>query len=173
MAPQIPAAAVGKLGGLTPGGLLQEVLGGLLISGGMGLAQAATGGLEAPAPQGSSGSKYMITLQDVKEIEKYVAGENQRRRLLNMLPGGEDLPMLSAEDIINERDAQLRISADEAGARELAKAQVAIPVAAIPAIAQAAGTGAQASSSVAQQFLQSYLSRPNIDPSLQTVAQGM
>jgi hypothetical protein len=173
MASPIPAAAVGKLGGLTPGGLLQEVLGSLLVSGGLGLAQAATGALQPPAPQGSSGSKYMITLQDVKEIEKFVADENMRRQMLNMLPGREDLPMLNAQDIINEREAQLRISADEAGARELAKAQVQIPVAAIPAIAQAAGTGAQASSGVAQQFLQSYLSRPNIDPSLQTVAQGM
>lgn len=173
MATPIPAAAVGKLGGLTGGELLREVLGNLIVSGGLGLAQAATGGLQAPAPQGSSGSKYMITLQDVKEIEKFVAGENMRRQVLNMLPGGQDLPMLNAQDIINEREAQLRISADEAGARELAKAQVAIPVAAIPAIAQAAGTGAQASSGVAQQFLQSYLSRPNIDPSLQTVAQGM
>ena len=171
MAPQIPAAAVGKLGGLTPGGLLQEVLGSLLVSGGMGLAQAATGALEAPAPQGSSGSKYMITLQDVKEIEKFVAGENMRRSVLNRLGG--NLPLLDAQDIISQREAELRRSADEAGARELAKAQVAIPVAALPAIAQAAGTGAQASSGVAQQFLQSYLSRPNIDPSLQTVAQGM
>lgn len=171
MAPQIPAAAVGKLGGLTPGGLLQEVLGSLLVSGGMGLVQAATGALEPPAPQGSSGSKYMITLQDVKEIEKFVAGENMRRSVLNRLGG--NLPLLDAQDIIQEREAELRLSADEAGARELAKAQVAIPVAAIPAIAQAAGTGAQASSGVAQQFLQSYLSRPNIDPSLQTVAQGM
>ena len=171
MAPQIPAAAVGKLGGLTPGGLLQEVLGSLLVSGGMGLAQAVTGALEPPAPQGSSGSKYMITLQDVKEIEKFVAGENMRRSVLNRLGG--NLPLLNAQDIIQEREAELRLSADEAGARELAKAQVAIPVAAIPAIAQAAGTGAQASSGVAQQFLQSYLSRPNIDPSLQTVAQGM
>ena len=171
MAPQIPAAAVGKLGGLTPGGLLQEVLGSLLVSGGMGLAQAVTGALEPPAPQGSSGSKYMITLQDVKEIEKFVAGENMRRSVLNRLGG--NLPLLNAQDIIQEREAELRLSADEAGARELAKAQVAIPVEAIPAIAQAAGTGAQASSGVAQQFLQSYLSRPNIDPSLQTVAQGM
>lgn len=171
MAPQIPAAAVGKLGGLTPGGLLQEVLGSLLVSGGMGLVQAATGALEPPAPQGSSGSKYMITLQDVKEIEKFVAGENMRRSVLNRLGG--NLPLLDAQDIIREREAELRLSADEAGARELAKAQVAIPVAAIPAIGQAAGTGAQASSGVAQQFLQSYLSRPNIDPSLQTVAQGM
>jgi hypothetical protein len=171
MSPQIPAAAVGKLGGLTPGGLLQEVLGSLLVSGGMGLAQAATGALEPPAPQGSSGSKYMITLQDVKEIEKFVAGENMRRSVLNRLGG--NLPLLDAQDIVREREAELRRSADEAGARELAKAQVAIPVAAIPAIAQAAGTGAQASSGVAQQFLQSYLSRPNIDPSLQTVAQGM
>ena len=168
---QIPAAAIGKLGGLSPGGLLQEVLGGLILTGGAKLADVALGGLEAPAPQGSSGSKYMITLQDVKEIEKFVAGENMRRSILNRLGG--NLPLLDAQDIINEREAQLRISADEAGARELAKAQVAIPVAALPAIAQAAGTGAQASSGVAQQFLQSYLSRPNIDPSLQTVAQGM
>lgn len=171
MSPQIPAAAVGKLGGLTPGGLLQEVLGSLLVSGGMGLVQAATGALEPQAPQGSSGSKYMITLQDVKEIEKYVANENWKRSALNRLGG--NFPLLDAESIIREREAELRRSADEAGARELAKAQVAIPVAAIPAIAQAAGTGAQASSGVAQQFLQSYLSRPNIDPSLQTVAQGM
>lgn len=171
MAPQIPAAAVGKLGGLTPGGLLQEVLGSLLVSGGMGLVQAATGALEPQAPQGSSGSKYMITLQDVKEIEKFVANENIKRSVLNRLGG--NLPLLDAQDIIREREAELRLSADEAGARELAKAQVAIPVAAIPAIAQAAGTGAQSSSGVAQQFLQSYLSRPNIDPSLQTVAQGM
>lgn len=171
MAPQIPAAAVGKLGGLTPGGLLQEVLGSLLVSGGMGLVQAATGALEPQTPQGSSGSKYMITLQDVKEIEKFVANENFKRSGLNRL--GYNLPLLDAQDIVREREAELRRSADEAGARELAKAQVAIPVAAIPAIAQAAATGAQASSGVAQQFLQSYLSRPNIDPSLQTVAQGM
>ena len=171
MTTAVPAAAVGKLGSLSPGGLLQEVLGSLIVSGGANLIGAATGALEAPAPQGSSGSKYMITLQDVKEIEKFVAGENLRRQALNRV--GFNLPLLDAESMVAEREAELRRSADEAGAREYAKEQLSVPRAVVPAIAQAAGQAAQASSQLGQEFLRSYLTRPNIDPSLQEVARGM
>jgi hypothetical protein len=66
MASPVPAAAIGKFGGLTPGGLLQEILGNLAVAGGGALLGAATESMVPQAPQGSSGSKYMITLQDAK-----------------------------------------------------------------------------------------------------------
>ena len=166
-----PAAAVGKLGGLTPGGLAQEVLGGLIIGGGQALLGGLTGAVEPSAPQGSSGSKFMITLQDVKEIEKYVASENFRRSMLNNF--GAELPLLDADTIIREREAQLRQSADEAGAREYAKEQLSVPRAVIPAIAQSAAVGAQAASNLGQQFLESYLARPSIDPAIQEAARAV
>ena len=165
--------AKGKFAGLTPGGLLQEILGGLVLNAGHGLIGAATGAMEPQPAQGSSGSKYMITLQDVKEIQKYVDNENYRRSMLNMLPGREQLPMLNAADIIATREAELRRSADEAGAREYAIESLKIPAVAIPAMANQIGPSAQATSQLGQQFLQSYLQRPNIDPSLAEVARGM
>jgi hypothetical protein len=173
MASPVPAAAIGKFGGLTPGGLLQEILGNLAVAGGGALLGAATESMVPQAPQGSSGSKYMITLQDVKEIQKYVDNENYRRSLLNMMPGGQDLPMLNAEEIIATREAELRRSADEAGAREYAIESLSVPRAVIPAMANQIAPSAQATSQAAQQFLQSYLQRPNIDPSLAEVARGM
>lgn len=180
MTSSIPPAAVGRLGGLTAGGLLQEILGNLAISGGSALLSAATGAMEPQAPQGGSGSKYMITLQDVKEIQKYVDNENYRRTLLNMIPGVDDLPMLNAEQIIAMREAELRRSAAEAGAREYATESLKIPAAVVPAMANQMGTSAQASaqmgqaySGLGQQFLQSYLQRPNIDPSLAEVARAV
>jgi len=166
----IPASAVGKFGGLTPGGLAQEVLGNLIVGGGQALLGGLSGAVEPSAPQGSSGSKYMITLQDVKEIQKYVASENFRRSMLNNF--GANLPLLNADEIIREREAELRQSADEAGAREFAKEQLSVPRAIVPAIAQAAGVGAQASSNLGQQFLESYLARPNIDPAIQEAARA-
>lgn len=170
MANPIPASAVGKFGGLTAGGLAQEVLGNLIVGGGQALLGGLSGAVEPSAPQGSSGSKYMITLQDVKEIKKYVASENFRRTMLNNF--GANLPLLNADEIIREREAELRQSADEAGAREFAKEQLSVPRAVIPAIAQAAGVGAQASSNLGQQFLESYLARPNIDPAIQEAARA-
>jgi|31_taG_2_1085359.scaffolds.fasta_scaffold02196_8 hypothetical protein len=166
-----PAPAVGKFGGLTLGGLAQEILGGAALMGAQGLIGGLSGAIEPSAPQGSSGSKYMITLQDVKEIEKYVASENFRRSMLNNF--GADLPLLDADAIIREREAQLRQSADEAGAREYAKEQLSVPRAVVPAIAQAAGVGAQAASNLGQQFLESYLARPNIDPAIQEAARAV
>jgi hypothetical protein len=43
----------------------------------------------------------------------------------------------------------------------------------VPAIAQAAGVGAQAASNLGQQFLESYLARPNIDPAIQEAARAV
>jgi LmbE family N-acetylglucosaminyl deacetylase len=90
-----------------------------------------------------------------------------------MMPGGQDLPMLNAEEIIATREAELRRSADEAGAREYAIESLSVPRAVIPAMANQIAPSAQATSQAAQQFLQSYLQRPNIDPSLAEVARGM
>jgi hypothetical protein len=126
-----------------------------LASGGV---RAATAGVtEALTPattQGGSGSKFMITLQDVRDIQQYVDNENFKRRALGMAP-------LDANQIIQERESELRRSAAEAGAREYAIEQLRQQGAVQSGLAQAAGTGSTALSEVIKQGIASTLNRPD------------
>jgi hypothetical protein len=126
----------------------------LLAEGGTNLLGSllAPGGVTPSEPQGSSSSKFMITLQDEKEIRRYVSEENYRRSLLNAAGGNYDY--LDADSIIRNRENELRESAAQAGQRELQRARLAVEEATRPEIARAMGTygtaAAQGLGSIAQ-----------------------
>lgn len=156
-APGLAAAAVpAAAGGARALGsaLLAEVLGNLIAGGIKSGTEVATGAFAPPTTQGGSGSKFMITLQDVRDIQQYVNNENFKRRALGM-------PPLDADAIIKDREAQLRRSAAEAGAREYAIEQLKQQGAIQSSIAQAAGQGTQSLGGVAQQSIASALARPD------------
>ena len=131
------------------------------------LGRAATsltqpGGVVPSAPQGGSSSKFMLTLQDVKEIQRYVNEENWRRSILNKMGGAYEY--LDANEMIREREGQLRRSAAEAGARQYAIESLKTQAAVQPAIAQMMGTSATAGSSLGEEALRSGIgSRPTRD----------
>jgi hypothetical protein len=153
-----PAAAGG-------GSLLTAILANILgetVAGGIQSAVAPGGLTPAPA-QGGSGSKFMITLQDVKEIQRYVDQENYRRSSLNKLGGNYEL--LDADQIIEERESELRRSAAEAGAREYALKQLDVEAATRPAMAAALGTGLSSAGDVLESAIANIAKRPeNIAP---------
>ena len=153
-----PAAAGG-------GSLLTAILANILgetVAGGIQSAVAPGGLTPAPA-QGGSGSKFMITLQDVKEIQRYVDQENYRRSSLNKLGGNYEL--LDADQIIEEREAELRRSAAEAGAREYALKQLDVEAATRPAMVAALGTGLSSAGDVLESAIANIAKRPeNIAP---------
>jgi hypothetical protein len=112
----------------------------------------------------------MVTLQDERDIMQYVNSENFKRQALNRL--GFNYELLDAQDIIRDREAELRRSAAEAGAREYAVEQLKQQGTIQSALAQAAGQGAQSLSGaiqagaqslggVAQQGISSALARPD------------
>lgn len=135
-------------------GLLTEFIADILRGGTRTATEAASGAFSPPMTQGGSGSKFMITLQDVRDIQQYVNNENFKRRALGMEP-------LDADKIIQEREAQLRRSAAEAGAREYAIEQLKQQGAVQSNLAQAAGTGSTALSEVIKQGIASTLNRPD------------
>lgn len=150
------AAAPAVSGGIKALGsaLLAEVVGNLIAGGIKSGSEIATGAFAPPETQGGSGSKFMITLQDVRDIQQYVNNENFKRRALGMEP-------LKADDIIRERETQLRRSAAEAGAREYAIEQLKQQGTVQSALAQAAGQGTQSLGGVVQQGIASSLARPD------------
>ena len=160
-----PAAAAGTRSlGMA---FLSDVLANMLAGGVQAATAGATGALTPATTQGGSSSRFMITLADLRDIHQYVDNENWKRRLTGR---GDDL--LSVEDMLRDREAQLRRSAAEAGAREYAieqlKQQGAIQSAlagtAGQALTSAGGVIQQGLSSlggVAQQGISSALSRPD------------
>lgn len=150
--PAIPAVA--SVAAPAAGQFGRALLMNLLAEGGTNALGAllSPGGVTPSPSQGSSGSKFMITLQDVKEIERYVNEENYRRSLLNA--AGGDYDYLDAQSIIRERENELRESAAQAGQRELQRARIAVEEATRPEIARSMGTygtaAAQGLGSVAQ-----------------------
>lgn len=127
-------------------------------------AQAA-GASSMPTEESSrGGGKFMITTEDVRSIYSYADKENFNRAKINAIAGREILPPIDPEQIIAEREAQLRRSAAEAGAREYALEQVKQQGAIQSALANTIGTGLQSAGGVAQQSIASTLARPNIDP---------
>jgi hypothetical protein len=153
-----PAAAA-EVGG---GAILRTLLTGLLSGAAEGAIQSATApGALTPSPaQGGSGSKFMITLQDVKEIQRYVNEENYRRGIFR-----PDLPLLNAEEIIAEREAELRRSAAEAGAREYAIKQLDVEAATRPAVAGALGAATVGAQQALADAIESITSRPKYESS--------
>jgi hypothetical protein len=145
--------------------LLSAILANILgetVAGGIQSAVAPGGLTPAPA-QGGSGSKFMITLQYVKEIQLYVDQENYRRSSLNKLGGNYEL--LDADQIIEERESELRRSAAEAGAREYALKQLDVEAATRPAMAAALGTGLSSAGDVLESAIANIAKRPeNIAP---------
>lgn len=168
-----PAAAVpvaAAAGGGGPG-LGSAVMGGIgnIAANFLGefLAQQAqaAGASSMPTEESSrGGGKFMITTEDVRSIYSYADKENFNRAKINMIAGKEILPPIDPERIIAEREAQLRRSAAEAGAREYALEQVRQQGAIQSALAGTIGTGLQSAGNVAQQSIASTLARPNIDP---------
>lgn len=146
-------------------GLLTEFLADILRGGTRTATEAAVGAFTPSTSQGGSGSKFMITLQDVRDIQQYVNNENFKRRALGMKP-------LVAEDIIKDREANLRRSAAEAGAREYAIEQLRQQGAVQSALAQAAGTGNTALSEVIKQGIASTLNRPDYGTIMSEVARA-
>jgi len=134
--------------------LLAEVVGNLLAGGIKSGSEIATGAFAPPSTQGGSGSKFMVTLQDVRDIQQYVNNENFKRRALGMEP-------LDADTIIRERESQLRRSAAEAGAREYAIEQLKQQGTVQSALSQAVGQGTQSLGGVMQQGIASTLARPD------------
>jgi hypothetical protein len=127
-------------------------------------AQAA-GASSMPTEESSrGGGKFMITTEDVRSIYSYADKENFNRAKINAIAGKEILPPIDPQQIIAEREAQLRRSAAEAGAREYALEQVKQQGTIQSALANTIGTGLQSAGGVAQQSIASTLSRPNIDP---------
>ena len=160
-APAVAAPAAAAGGGSLLSAILANILG-ETVAGGIQSAVAPGGLTPAPA-QGGSGSKFMITLQDVKEIQRYVDQENYRRSSLNKLGGNYEL--LDADQIIEEREAELRRSAAEAGAREYALKQLDVEAATRPAVAAALGTGLKSAGDVLESAISNIAKRPeNIVP---------
>jgi hypothetical protein len=106
----------------------------------------------------------MITLQDVKEIERYVAEENFRREALRRV-GAADLPLLNAEEIIVDRERELRRSAAEAGAREYALKQLDVETATRPAVVGALGTATVGAQQALADAIESISGRPKYESS--------
>ena len=110
------------------------------------------------------GGKFMITTEDARSIYSFTDQINFNRMKINKLAGREVLPLLDPEQIIAQREAELRRSAAEAGAREYALEQVKQQGNIQSALAGTIGTGLTSAGNVAQQSIASTLARPNIDP---------
>lgn len=152
------AAAAPAVAGTTARGLgmafLSDVLANMLSGGVSAATGGLSGALEPPTAQGGSGGKYMITLADVREIQQYVNNENFKRKMLGMEP-------LDADSIIREREAQLRRSAAESGAREYALEQLRQQGAVQSSVGQSLGQGMTSTGNVIQQGIASTLARPD------------
>ena len=161
--PLLAAAVPAAVGG---GAILNSLLQGLLSGAAEGAIQSATApGAFTPAPaQGGSCSKFMITLQDVKEIQRFVDQENFRREGLRR-SGLSDLPLLDATEIIENRERELRRSAAEAGAREYAIKQLDVEGATRPAVAGALGAATVGAQQALADAIESITSRPKYESS--------
>ena len=147
------------------GQLLNSIIAELIGQGAAGLFGATRSGLEPMVESGGQGSKYMITLPEAQRLELAFASENFRRSMLGLEP-------LDAGEFLAERESALRESAAQAGQRDFARKQLEVQQAVVPAMAQLAGSQAQATSGLGQQGVESLLTRPSIDPALQAMATG-
>jgi hypothetical protein len=162
----IPVAAAGGGGGLlsTAGAIGTNFLANFLAELAAGQARAAGAGSMPTDEPTRGGGKFMITTEDVRSIYSYADKENFNRQKLNAIVGREVFPLIDPDQIIAERESELRRSAAEAGAREYALEQVKQQGNVQSALAGTIGTGLTSAGNVAQQSIASALGRPNIDP---------
>lgn len=149
------AAVAAPVAGNAARSVALSFLGDFLGNLGAGAVQAGVGAVSPPESGGGSNSRFMITLSDVRNIQEYVNRENFLRGLM----GRKDL--LNADEIIRERESQLRRSAAEAGAREYAVEQLKQQGAIQSALAQTVGQGLASSGGVLQQGIASTMARPD------------
>jgi hypothetical protein len=168
----VPAAAAGvasagakALGGALGIELLANAISGLVgKAGDVALQAAGAPGALAPMPVVSGNkSKYMLTLEDERAIRQYVDQENYRRGLLNAMFGGQGLTPLNADDIIQNREAQLRISASQAGERERALENVRQQGAIQSQLASQLGPSVTSANKVLEQAISQVLGRPGAE----------
>ena len=167
MAIQIPAAAAS-----TGMGLLNAVIAELIAN---KLGGALSGGLEsAIVPQAGpsgSGSKFMITLNDLRNYQAYAANENMKRQILNKF--GANLPLIDVAADVAKREQELRQSAAEAGQRQRLIKQLETEAQNIGSLAQLAGTQATALGNMGGQVGSAYLGQPAVDPALAEAARAL
>ena len=136
---------------------------------------ALSGGLQSavtpqPGPTGS-GSKFMVTLNDLRNYQAYAANENLKRQLLRQF--GIDLPTIDVAEEVRNREAQLRQSAAEAGQRERMIKQLETEAENIASLAGLAGTQATALGNMGGAVGQAYLGQPPVDPALAEAARAL
>jgi hypothetical protein len=136
---------------------------------------ALSGGLQSavtpqPGPTGS-GSKFMVTLNDLRNYQAYAANENLKRQLLRQF--GIDLPTIDVAEEVRNREAQLRQSAAEAGQRERMIKQLETEAENIASLAKLAGTQATALGNMGGTVGQAYLGQPPVDPALAEAARAL
>lgn len=168
----VPAAAAGVasagakgLGGAVVAELIANAIAGLVSKAGDVASQAASApGALTPRPFAPGGqSKFMVNLADERAIRDYVDQENYNRSFLNALPGGPDLPMLNADEIIQNREAQLRISASQAGERERALENIKQQGAIQSQLAGQLGPSVSSANKVLEQAISQVLGRPSAE----------
>jgi hypothetical protein len=158
-----PTSGAGVIGTALGAELLAE-----LISRTLG---GVFGGNEAPPT--AQGAKYLISPSEIANLERVYGRENLNRALLRAISGGQlGGPPIDVEERLTQDVNRSRMLAEELGQRERALASIQADQAIIPALASAAASQAGAVSNLGQQFLQSYLARPNIDPALAAMATG-
>ena len=158
-------AAVKGLGSAVTAELIANAIGGLLgKAGDVASKVAGAPGALVPSPVSPGGkSKFMLTLEDERAIRQYVDSENYRRSVLNMIPGMEDRPLLDADQIIRERENELRISASQAGERERALENIRQQGAIQTQLAGQLGTSATSAGQVLEQAISQILGRPGAE----------
>ena len=166
--------ALGVTAGLAGSGktLLNAVIAEMLANQSGG---ALSGGLQSavtpqPGPTGS-GSKFMVTLNDLRNYQAYAANENLKRQLLNQF--GANLPLIDVDKEVANREAQLRQSAAEAGQRQRMIKQLETEAQNIASLAGLAGTQATALGNMGGTVGQAYLGQPPVDPALAEAARAL
>lgn len=165
MAAPVAATAAKGLSSAVAAELIANAIGGLLGKAGDVASKAAGApGALAPSPVSPGGkSKFMLTLEDERAIRQYVDSENYRRSVLNMIPGMEDRPLLDADQIIRERENELRISASQAGERERALENIRQQGAIQSQLAGQLGASATSAGQVLEQAISKILGRPGAE----------
>jgi len=177
MAPAVAAAAAPAAAGGGGGSLLlQAALANVAGDVGGELLKRISSGFgrlgEAP-PAVAQGGKYLVGPSELANLERVYGKENLNRAILRLATLGiVDLPQIDVPERIEQDVNRQRAMAQELGERERAMAEINASAQIIPALAQMAGTQATATGGAAQEFLRSYLARPDFQQSLSTIGTG-
>jgi len=177
MAPAVAAAAAPAAAGGGGGSLLlQAALANVAGDVGGELLKRISSGFgrlgEAP-PAVAQGGKYLVGPSELANLERVYGKENLNRAILRLVTlGMVDLPQVDIPERIEQDVNRQRAMAQELGERERAMAEINASAQIIPALAQMAGTQATATGGAAQEFLRSYLARPDFQQSLSTIGTG-